>query len=72
MLGKKINEHRVAAGVSVPQLAEALGKGRGTIYAWESGDRRPSAQALGRLATYLNVSHDDRIQLLVMLSELPG
>jgi DNA-binding transcriptional regulator YiaG len=48
---------RVAAGLSLPEVARVAGVGQSTIFRWERGQRRPrasaSALAYGRLLTEL-------------------
>jgi len=55
-LPKNIHLARKKAGLSQTALAAACGVDRQTVYRWESGDREPSASALGVLAQVLDVS----------------
>lgn len=54
-----ITTHRERAGLSVPQLAEALGKPRQTVHAWESDNVVPQVTILEPLARAINVSYED-------------
>lgn len=44
---------RLAAGVSMVEMAEALGVHRVTVHRWESGDRRPQGDLAARYARLL-------------------
>jgi transcriptional regulator with XRE-family HTH domain len=45
---------RLAAGLSLRELADAVGVGASTLYRWETGDRRPRGDAALRYAELLN------------------
>ena len=47
---------RERRGMTVAELADALGVAHSTVYAWESGDKAPSLLALGPLCDALGVS----------------
>lgn len=65
MLGSTITRLRESAGFTVPQVAEALGVSRTTVYAWEgrAGIRRPEADHLRALMDLLSVPADERPQV---------
>ncbi|MGH2760451.1 MAG: helix-turn-helix domain-containing protein [Actinomycetota bacterium] len=44
---------RVEAGLSLSELARAVGVDRGTIWRWETGRRRPRGRAAERFLTAL-------------------
>lgn len=51
-----LRELRELAGMTQDALGEKVGVTRQTIAVWESGDRKPSVEQLGRLAKALGVS----------------
>lgn len=51
-----INKLRVKAGLSVPELAEAVGVGTPTVYAWENGQNAPQIKMLPLIAKALGVA----------------
>lgn len=53
---KRIQELCKEKGLSVPQLEQALGFGRGALYKWEKSS--PSTDKLRRVADYFGVSLD--------------
>lgn len=55
-IGKRIKEAREARGVSVKELAHAVGLGASTLYDLERGDQE-STTKLGAIADYLDVRH---------------
>ena len=56
-----IKTHRIAAGLTQAQLAEALDVSVSTVRCWEQGVMLPSAARLIKLKTILGVSIDDLI-----------
>lgn len=54
-LAYAIKTARERRGLSPPQLAERIGRSRGTINDWESGQSAPSLLDLGLLCTALGV-----------------
>lgn len=52
---------RLAKGLTQKQLAEKLGCSTRTIYRWETGSGRPSAQALKKIARALGCQTEDLI-----------
>lgn len=53
--GKRLQEARVAAGLSQQALAEKIGVKKAAISKWELGKREPSFERLALLAKALNV-----------------
>lgn len=49
---------RESAGLTVAELAEAAGLTRQAVHNYEAGDRRPTWQAVQKLAEALGVSTD--------------
>lgn len=54
-LAYAIRRARERRGMTPPQLAEAVGRGRGTVNDWESGKSAPSLLDLGPLCAALAV-----------------
>lgn len=52
---------RLAKGLTQKQLAEKLGCSTRTIYRWETGLIRPSAQAMEKIAVALGCQTEDLI-----------
>lgn len=50
----QLRARRLAWGVSLAFIARAVGYGRSTVHAWETGDRHPSPTALRRWADALD------------------
>lgn len=57
-LAAAIRMARERRGMTVAELADALGVAHSTIYGWESGDKAPSLLALGPLCDALGVTPD--------------
>ena len=57
--GEKLKRLREAAGLSVSQLAVAAGVQRQSIYRFEDGANKPTADVLFRLADALKVSAEE-------------
>ncbi|SDZ01889.1 Cro/C1-type HTH DNA-binding domain-containing protein [Geodermatophilus africanus] len=55
---------RLAAGLTMTQLARKVGVGPATISRWENGLRMPSPDARARLATALEVTNEDLAGML--------
>ena len=58
MLGKRINELRIAHGWNQVQLAEKLNISKQTVSNWENDNIQPSIEMLVRLSKLLHVSTD--------------
>lgn len=58
MLGKRINELRIAFGWSQVQLAEKLNISKQTVSNWENENIQPSIEMLVRIAKLFHVSTD--------------
>lgn len=57
-LGIKLTQLKKARGLTVRQLAEALGVSTSTIYMYMQGKRVPSLEILEKIADYFNVDLD--------------
>lgn len=53
---------RIAAGVSVKELASYLGVSIMSIYRYEVGARTPDVELAAKMASYLHCSIDDLLQ----------
>jgi len=58
VLGARIREARLAAGLTQVELGERIGRTQAVVSAWERGERRPSVDALVALAHALGRSTD--------------
>lgn len=58
MLGKQLRSARKAAGRKQREVAEHLGITEGAYCAYETGKRRPTPEAISKIATFLGVSGD--------------
>ena len=58
MLGKRINELRIAHGWNQVQLAERLNISKQTVSNWENENIQPSIEMLVRLAKLFHTSTD--------------
>ncbi len=58
-IGELIRERRLARGLSLGQLATAVGRTAATVRAWERGQHSPAHDVLGRLAVALEVDEDE-------------
>ncbi len=67
MLGKRINELRLAHGWNQVQLADKLNVSKQTISNWENDNIQPSIEMLVRLAMLFNVPTD----YLLGLEQIP-
>ncbi len=61
-IGRRIREHREAAGMSQEELACACLVSRPTISSWERGRTQPSAEDLAYLSTAFDVPADTLLQ----------
>lgn len=66
-----VRRYRIAAGLSVRELAGLLGLSASTVKAWESGRRTPLPQHLGGLADVLAVDVEELLQP-VLAPDLAG
>lgn len=67
MLGKRINELRLAHGWNQVQLANRLNISKQTISNWENDNIQPSIEMLVRIARLFNVTTD----YLLGLEQIP-
>ena len=58
VVGKRIRQARVLAGLTQEQLAEKIGVSRTAIVRWESAETEPTLEHLLALTTSLHVSAD--------------
>lgn len=58
VVGKRIRQARVLAGLTQEQLAEKIGVSRTAIVRWESAETEPTLEHLISLTKFLNVSAD--------------
>ncbi len=59
LIGQKIAELRLAAGMSVGELAQRLELDAEEVSAWERGEVQPDSDHLLRLAIALNVTQEE-------------
>ena len=64
-LGARINRLRREAGLTLADVAAALGVSKPTVWAWEKGKARPLPERIGAIAAALGVAPD-------VLAETPG
>ncbi|MBF2097483.1 MAG: helix-turn-helix transcriptional regulator [Gloeomargaritaceae cyanobacterium C42_A2020_066] len=57
--GERLRARRLSLGMTSEALAFAVGVGRHTVLAWESGRAMPSLLLLGRLGAVLRVPFDE-------------
>lgn len=62
-LGGNLQKARINAAYTQKEIAEILGTDQKTVSLWESNQREPGAQTLGRLCQILSVSADDLLEL---------
>ena len=55
-IGARIVEARVAAGLTIEDIATRIGVKRSTVAKWESGERSPRGHRVSKLAGMLGVS----------------
>lgn len=58
IIGQRIRELRIDAGISQQKLAEEIGVNRSAVSFWESGINEPKATYIARLATFFGVASD--------------
>ena len=58
IVGKRIRQARVLAGLTQEQLAEKIGVSRTAVVRWEAAETEPTLEHLLALATSLRVSAD--------------
>lgn len=58
-LGQHIHRLRHSRGMTLADVAEALGVSKPTVWAWEKGKARPLPERIEALATVLGVTTDD-------------
>ncbi len=59
IIGKKIGEARMAAGISQHELAKLTGLDQASLISYESGETEPISSNLKRISWALNISTDD-------------
>ena len=64
-IGEKIKEFRNKKGVTQKELAEKMGLGQPQIGRWENGDRTPKPESLRKIADALELTTDERYELLI-------
>lgn len=68
LFGKHLEKLRKQRGLTLAQVAEALGVSKPTVWAWEKGKARPVDERLPGIATALGIEEEE----LQRLSEPPG
>lgn len=68
LFGKQLEKLRKQRGMTLAQVAEALGVSKPTVWAWEKGKARPVDERLPAIAATLGISEED----LTKMSEPPG
>ena len=63
MIGDKLKQARIGAGVSQVALAEQIGVYQKDISRWENGERTPSLEAFAKICKALNVSADELLEI---------
>ncbi|WP_309304462.1 helix-turn-helix domain-containing protein [Brevibacillus laterosporus] len=58
VFGKRIAELRKKRGYSQVNFAAKINVSKSTVGMWETGDREPDSDTLGKLANFFNVSID--------------
>lgn len=58
IIGQRIRELRIDAGISQQKLAEEIGVNRSAVSFWESGTNEPKATYIAKLAKFFGVSAD--------------
>lgn len=65
-LGSRLNRLRRAAGLTLADVATALGVSKPTVWAWEKGKARPLPERLDAIAAALGVPSEELTQLAAM------
>ena len=55
-IAERLKEARMAAGITVTEVAEALGKNKNTVYGWELGRIQPTADTFLQLMMLYGIS----------------
>ena len=63
-LGVRLNKLRRERGLTLAQVASALGVSKPTVWAWEKGKARPVPERLGPIAEALGVQKEDLVDRL--------
>ena len=58
IIGQRIRELRIDAGISQQKLAEEIGVNRSAVSFWESGTNESKATYIAKLAKFFGVSAD--------------
>ena len=58
-LGKRLNTLRREQGLTLAQVADALGVSKPTVWAWEKGKARPLPERIDAIARVLGVTSED-------------
>lgn len=58
-LARKIQDRRIAANLTQPELADALGTTQGAVSRWERGEHQPSVKQLAQLASLFGCEPGD-------------
>lgn len=59
-----LNNLRVSRGMTVPEVAAAVGTSKGNVYAWFAGQFNPPSEYCRKLATLFEVSEDEILSML--------
>lgn len=59
-----LNALRVSRGMTVPEVADAVGTSKGNVYAWFAGQFNPSPEYCRKLAALFEVSEDEIMSML--------
>ena len=57
--GPRLQRLRKERGLTLAQIADAIGVSKPTVWAWEHGKARPIAERLGKLAEALGVTDEE-------------
>lgn len=68
-LGKRLNTLRREQGLTLAQVADALGVSKPTVWAWEKGKARPLPERIDAIARVLGVTSED---LSEVAAGMPG
>lgn len=70
-LGQVIRGWRAERGATARVVAQHLGKGRTTIFLWESGSGRPDPVDIRRLGEFLGATEEQIAHALDLRSRMP-
>ncbi|EAQ28243.1 hypothetical protein NAP1_11628 [Erythrobacter sp. NAP1] len=62
-LGKRLNTLRRERGLTLAQVADALGVSKPTVWAWEKDKARPLPERIGAIADVLGVTSEDLMEV---------